>query len=108
MENFEEIFQEIKSKAIALFESELTDYKGDLKKDTEAFLEKSKTNMQNWGEQLAQGKTSEDEIKFVAKAELSLGEMFGYQQAGKTAIRIDKLQNNLIKIVVDSLTKLKL
>lgn len=107
MENFDEVFREIKDRAFMLFKDNLLKYTGDLKQDTEAFMQESRESMKLWGRELAKGEATKEDVAWLAKGELSLGEMFAKQQAGKAAIELDKLQNSLVGIVVDSLAKLK-
>ncbi len=72
------------------------------KNDAEAFIEKSKDDLQRWTKLLAQGDLTEEDFSYLIQAKKAVAEMHGLRQAGLTLIKVEKFRKGVIDLVIDT------
>jgi len=70
--------------------------------DSKEFLEKTKTDLKKWTEELVRGELSQDDFKFLVAGKKDLAELHGLKQAGLTLVKIESFKNGVIDIVVNA------
>jgi len=100
---FEETFTEIKSGAADLFRENFKDAAKEALEDIRGFIEASKTKLQKWVGELANGEIDEDLFKQLIKSRQDLLTMKLLTHKGLTQIKIDRFQNGLKDLVVNKL-----
>ncbi len=68
--------------------------------DSKEFLEKTKTDLKKWTEELARGELSQADFKFLVAGKKDLAELHGLKQAGLALVTIESFKNGVIDIVV--------
>lgn len=86
-------------------EDNVKEFKKELLKDGDAFIKKTKTDLQRWGAQLLSGDLEKKDFEFLVKAKKDLAEMEALKQAGLAKVKISKLRDGLIGVVINSALK---
>lgn len=81
------------------------EYKDELLKDGTLFIEKAKSDLERWTEGLASGALSKDDFEFLLKGKKDLAQMEALKQLGLSKIRITKITNGIIDVVLGSAIK---
>ncbi len=81
------------------------EYKDELLKDGNTFLEKAKSDIERWTDGLASGALSPSDFEFLLKGKKDLAQMEALKQLGLSKIRISKITNGIIDVVVGSAVK---
>lgn len=81
-------------------------YKKEVIDDSMDFLDKIKANLKIWTQQLASGELSNDDYKFLMLGQKDLIKMNALKRAGITLIEGDRFKNNLLDIVIKTVTGL--
>jgi hypothetical protein len=68
--------------------------------DSKEFLEKTKTDLRKWTEELARGELSQDDFKFLVSGKKDLAELHGLKQAGLALVKIESFKNAVIDMVI--------
>jgi hypothetical protein len=72
----------------------------DARADAEAFLRKSAAKFQDWSQQVAEGKLTQDEFAFLVRSERDLAELNGLTRAGIAATKVDQFRGELVNLAV--------
>ena len=105
MATFNDFLESVKSDLLEFANENIVEYKEELLKDGNAFIEKSKEDIERWAEELAAGDLSEKDFKYLLKGKKDLAEMEALKQLGLSRVRIDKIKNGLLDVVVGSAVK---
>jgi len=105
MPDINDFLNALKEDLLNFAEINLKEYKNELLKDGNEFAIKAKKDIERWGQQLLSGKLSQKDFEFLVKGKKDLAEMEALKQAGLTKIRIAKIKDGLIGIVINSALK---
>lgn len=105
MPNFNDFLDTFKNDLLDFAKENLEEYKDELIKDGSLFVEKTKTDLERWTEGLASGTLNQEDFEFLLKAKKDLAEMEALRLAGLTQIKIDKLTNGILDVLVGSAIK---
>jgi len=105
MPTFNEFLSTIKDDLLEFAKENLEEYKDELLKDGNAFVKKTKIDLERWTEGLASGALSKNDFEFLLKGKKDLAEMEALKQLGLSKIRISKITNSIIDVVVSSAVK---
>jgi len=75
-------------------------------KDANAFLEKTRADLERWTKQLADGALTKDDFAFLVKGKADLAEMEALKQAGLALVRVDQFRKSVFDLVVGTATKM--
>lgn len=100
MPDYDKIWDTLKNSVLDLAKSEVKDFTDDAIKDGEAFLAASKERLMRWTQLLIDKKITQDDFEFLVKGLKDLAQMDLLLQAGLTAIKVDKLKNGIIDIII--------
>lgn len=103
--DFETFFDNLKSGIIALAEEELGDFKEEAVKNGHLFLDRTRHDLAEWANQVADGSLSSDEFQFLLEGKKNLSEMEVLKQKGLAQVRLDKFQNSIFKMVTTTTFK---
>jgi hypothetical protein len=95
----------VKDNLLGFAEENLKEYKDELLKDGNAFVKKTKNDLERWGQGLLTGALSKNDFEFLVKGKEDLAEMEALKQAGLGKIKISKLRDGVIGIVINSALK---
>ncbi|MEP2276085.1 MAG: hypothetical protein ABJH98_11560 [Reichenbachiella sp.] len=99
--DFDEIYDELKSKISELAKLSAKKYAEEAKQDANDFLESSKEKLKKWTKLLAAGEISTDEFEWLVNSQQSLAQMKVLTQAGLAQIRVDQFKQSVLNIIVD-------
>ena len=105
MPTFNDFVGTFKNDLLDFAKENFDEYKEELLKDGNSFLEKSKSDIQRWTEGLASGALSPADLEFLLKGKKDLAQMEALKQIGLSKIRISKITNGIIDVVVGSAVK---
>jgi len=105
MPTFNEFVTTIKNDLLDFTKENLEEYKDEILKDGKAFVEKTKEDLQRWTEGLATGALSKADFEFLLRGKKDLAKMEALKQLGLSKIRITKITNGIIDVVVGSAIK---
>ncbi|TPG41995.1 hypothetical protein [Flavobacterium pectinovorum] len=98
MEN-DKVLEELKTKLKTIITNSYKDFKPELEKDLNSFLETSKEKLERWMLLFSSGNLTEDELEWLLKSQLDLVTLQALQTAGISKIKLNAIKNNIIKIV---------
>jgi hypothetical protein len=105
MSTFNDFLSTVKDDLMEFAKENLNAYKDELLKDGNAFIEKAKDDLKRWADGLATGALSKADFEFLLKGKKDLAEMEALKQHGLSEIKINKLTDGVIGVVVGSALK---
>ena len=105
MPTFNDFLSTIKDDLLEFAKENLEEYKDELLKDGNEFVKKAKNDIERWTEGLASGALSRADFEFLLKGKRDLAEMEALKQLGLSKIRVNKITNGVIDVVVGSAVK---
>jgi hypothetical protein len=105
MPTFNDFLSTLKNDLLNFAKENIDEYKDELLKDGNAFVEKTQKDLKRWTEGLAVGALSKKDFEFLLKGKTDLAEMEALKQLGLSKIRINKIKDGVIGIVVGSALK---
>ncbi|MDZ7625795.1 MAG: hypothetical protein U5J96_16815 [Ignavibacteriaceae bacterium] len=105
MPTFNDFVSTLKNDLLDFAKENLEEYKDELLKDGTLFIEKAKSDLERWTEGLASGALSPADFEFLLKGKKDLAQMEALKQLGLSKIRITKITNSIIDVVVGSAVK---
>ena len=105
MPTFNEFLSTIKDDLLEFSKENFEEYKDELLKDGNEFVKKAKKDLERWTEGLASGALSKADFEFLLKGKRDLAEMEALKQLGLSKIRVNRITNGVIDVVVGSAVK---
>jgi hypothetical protein len=105
MPTFNDFLSIVKDDLQEFAKENLNEYKDELLNDGNAFVEKTKNDLKRWTDGLATGALSKADFEFLLKGKRDFAEMEALKQLGLSRIKINKLTDGVINIVVGSALK---
>lgn len=105
MPTFNDFVSTLKSDLLEFAKENLDEYKDEILKDGNAFIERTREDLIRWTEGLAAGALSKADLEFLLKGKKDLAQMEALKQLGLSKIRISKITNSIIDVVVGSAVK---
>ena len=102
MPDFDDFLENLKKGLEELAKKNWREFREAAEKDGKAFVEKTKEDLRRWTKLLAQGDLSKDDFEFLVAGKKDLAEMEALKQAGLTLVRLERFQNALISLVIDT------
>lgn len=100
MPDFKEFLATLTERIAALAVGTLKDYKNEITRDAQAFIEKAQQDLERWTALLQQGQLTPDDFAWLVKGKKDLAELAALKQAGLAKARLDTFRSSLIEIVV--------
>ena len=105
MPTFNDFVSTLKNDLLDFAKENLEEYKDEILKDGARFVEKAKSDLERWTEGLATGALSKSDFEFLLKGKKDLAQMEALKQLGLSKIRITKITNSIIDVIVGSAFK---
>ena len=102
MADFKDFWENLKKGLEDLAKKNLSEFQKAAEKDGRAFLNKTKKDLRRWTGLLAQGGLTREDFEWLVRGKKDLAEMEALKQAGLGLAKIEKFQNALISLVVDT------
>jgi hypothetical protein len=105
MPTFNDFLSTCKNDLMDFARENFDEYKDELLKDGNTFLTKTREDLKRWTEALATGALSQADFEFLLKGKKDLAEMEALKQLGLSKIRINKITDGIINVVIGSAVK---
>lgn len=102
MTSFDEFIEAIKTGATDLAKEIFDGFENEARNDAEAFLAKSRQDMQRWTNLLAQGDLTEQDFSDLVQAKKALAEIHALRQAGVALTKLERFRTRFINLVIDT------
>ena len=102
MADFSDFWESVKKGLVEVAEKNWKEFREAAEKDGSAFLDRTKEDLRRWTKLLAQGDLSQDDFEWLVAGKKDLAEMEALKQAGLALVRLERFQNALISLVVDT------
>jgi len=96
MVDFNQLRDELKSALIGLGSKEWLSYRDAALRDGEAFLDKTRADLERWVRMLQSGQLTRDEFEWLLKAKRDLVEMEALKRTGLSKAALDDFSNDLL------------
>ena len=106
MVDFDAFFKEIKDGAIEIAREEAKGFVREAKSDGKDYLDSLKLDLELWTKLLAEGKLSIEDFEFLVRGKKDLAKMKALTEAGFAAVRIDRIRNALVELVITAAGKM--
>lgn len=106
MATFNDFWDTLKTAVEDFAETSFNNLKDQAIKDGQAFLDKTKDDIKQWTQELADGTLSEDDFRFLLLGKKDLAELEALKEAGLAAAETDKFISGLINTVVSTAVKI--
>lgn len=70
--------------------------------DGKAFLDKTRSDLERWTQSLGTGALTKDDFEWLVAGKKDLAEMQALKAAGLSLVRLEKFQNALISLVINT------
>jgi hypothetical protein len=105
MADFKDFWENLKKGLEDLGKKSLSEFQKEAEKDGRAFFKKTKKDLQRWTRLLARGELTREDFEWLVKSKKDLAEMEALKQAGLTLAKVEKFQNTVVSLVIDSAFK---
>jgi hypothetical protein len=105
MSTFNEFISTVKDDLLDFAKGNLEEHKDELLKDGNAFVRRTKKDLERWTEGLTTGALTKEDFEFLLKGKKDLAEMEALKQLGLSKIRINKITDGVIGVVIGSAFK---
>jgi hypothetical protein len=102
MANIDNILKTVQKQTKALAQNLFRQYTQQAMTDVQDFLEKSKSDLKRWAQQLAEKKIDADEFASLVQGKLDVAEMKALKQAGLAQVQLDTFTNGVVDIIVQA------
>lgn len=106
MPDFAEFWKSLRDGLRQLVERDWRDYRDAALEDGEAFLTKTRADLERWATLLAGGQLSADEVAWLLQGKKDLALLQALRQAGLALVAQDRFRQSLLELLTSSLRKL--
>jgi hypothetical protein len=105
MASFEDYWKELSKEFIKFAETSWKDYSAAAKKDGEAFLQKSKADLERWTKLVAAGGLTRDDFEWLLIGKKDVAVLVSLKEIGLAKVALDRFVNGVIDIIVSTTFK---
>ena len=106
MADFNAFLKAVEAGAVELITGSFRDVGAAAKKDVANYLTKSKDDLKRWTDLLVGGQLTHEEFETLVLGKKEVAEMIALKQVGLAEVRLDRFQNALLHLVIESAFKL--
>jgi len=97
--DIDKLLKELKQELVKLLGDKYKEFKPEIQKDINDFLEKSREKLELWSMLLATASLTEEEFSWLLKSQQDLIALKALQGAGLSKIRINNIKNTILQTV---------
>ena len=97
--DIDKLLKELKQELVKLLGDNYKEFKPEIQKDINDFLEKSREKLERWSMLLATASLTEEEFSWLLKSQQDLIALKALQGAGLSKIRINNIKNTILQTV---------
>lgn len=100
--DIEKLLEELRKNLIQVLGEKHKEFKPEIQKDVNVFLENSKEKLIRWSILLVEKSITEDEFAWLLKSQQDLVTLKALQGAGLSKIKLNNIKNSIFKTVVQT------
>jgi len=100
--DIEKLLEELRKNIITVLGDKYKEFKPEVQKDVNHFLENSKEKLLRWSLLLVEKSITEDEFAWLLKSQQDLVTLKALQGAGLSKIKLNNIKNSIFKTVVQT------
>jgi len=100
--DIEKLLEELRKNIITVLGDKYKEFKPEVQKDVNDFLENSKEKLLRWSLLLVEKSITEDEFAWLLKSQQDLVTLKALQGAGLSKIKLNNIKNSIFKTVVQT------
>jgi len=100
--DIEKLLEALRQNLITVLGEKYKEFKPEIKKDMNAFLESSKEKLTRWAVLFAENSITEDEFAWLLKSQQDLVILKALQGAGLSKIKLNNIKNSIFKTVLQT------
>jgi hypothetical protein len=104
--NFDQLFSDLKSGVETLASNSYKDYAAEAKSDGQQAITDLKNNLIQWTKELETGSLTKEDLEDLLQEEEALDKMVALKQAGLAEVHVDRFRNDIITMIVTTVTKM--
>lgn len=97
--DIEKLLQALKDNLLSLLGEKLKDFKPQLEKEINQYINQSREKLERWALLLAAGSITNDELEWLLKSQQDLVILKTFQIAGLSKIKLNNLKNSVIQTI---------
>ncbi len=102
MANFDDFWKTLETGLEQLALKNWKDVKAAAEADGRAFLDKTRADLERWSKLMVAGSLTKDDFEWLVAGKKDLAEMQALKKAGLSLVRVERFQNALISLVIDT------
>jgi hypothetical protein len=100
MADFTKLFDDLKDQLGSLAENELKEFAGKGKADALAFLEKSRAQLEEWFQKLADEEMDEDEFRELVETQKDLAKMEALRKTSAGQQKVESFRDATLNLII--------
>lgn len=100
--DIEKLLEELRKNLVTLLGEKYKEFKPEIQKDVNDFLEKSREKLERWSLLLVAGSLTKDEFAWLLKSQQDLVTLKALQGAGLSKIKLNNIKNSIFKTVLQT------
>ena len=105
MAKFDDFLEALREGLKQLAGQAIHDYRAAGIKDGQAFLQKTRADLERWTKALAKGQLSKADFEWLLQGKKDLAVMEALKQEGLALVEVDKFRSSLVDLVVNTAFK---
>ena len=101
--DYQAVLVTLKDGVTDLATTNVHNYLNEAKADGLKMVDSLKTDIHNWGLELAAGKMSANDVEFLVMAKKELIQMNALKQVGLGQVKVDEFKNSILRLIVNTL-----
>lgn len=101
--DIEKLLAELRKNLITLLGEKYKEFKPEIQKDVNAFLENSREKLERWSLLLISKSLTEEEFAWLLKSQQDLVTLKALQGAGLSKIKLNNIKNSIFKTVLQTI-----
>ena len=101
--DYQAVLVTLKDGVTNLATTNVQNYLNEAKTDGLKLVDSLKTDIQSWGQELAAGKMSANDVEFLVMAKKELIQMNALKQVGLGQVKVDEFKNSILHLIVKTL-----
>lgn len=101
--DYQAVLVTLKDGVTNLATTNVQNYLNEAKTDGLKLVDSLKADIQSWGQELAAGKMSANDVEFLVMAKKEVIQMNALKQVGLGQVKVDEFKNSILHLIVKTL-----
>jgi hypothetical protein len=100
--DIDKLLKDLKGNVLTLLGDKVKEFKPELEKDLNDYIEQSKTKLERWAMLLLEGSITKEEFEWLLKSQQDLLSLKALQGAGLSKIKLNNIKKSIINTIVET------